>query len=339
MLTIKDIAKQLGMSPSTVSRALNNHPKISEKTRKTVMDYVEKNHYTPNLNARNLVNRNSHVIGFMIPDISDSFFSRSAFGVEELLYQNGYDIAYSSTERSVKRVKAYLINCMEHRFSGAFVTPDEWTDDLVELIHNLNIPIVSLRRKTPRTSPEIPYVDSDHYGAIRTAMDYLFKLGHIDIGMISADTIIERERLNSYHDVMKEMGLKSCFVDGITTKVSANRIESGYKAAKIILERNPTLTAIVSSDDMMAIGIMEYLNKMGKSVPEDISVIGCDDRLEGRLYPIQLTTMQQSLHEMGNQAASMMLKLIQARNRQIPSVTLSTILVERKTAGQARTKA
>lgn len=333
MLTIKDIAKELNLSPSTVSRALNNHTAIKAETKALVMAYVEKHHYTPNQNARNLVNQRSHTIGFMIPDISDSFFSRAAFGVEEVLYKNGHDIAYSSTERDPQRIRDFLICAREHRYSGVFLTPDNWSKDLVELVERVDLPAVSLRRKTPRTGQEIPFVDSNHYGGIRNAVVYLTGLGHRHIGMISADTIIERERSTGYRDAMTEQGLMPCILDSVSTNFASRRLESGYRAAKELLEKNRELTALIASDDMMAIGILQYLNDVGKSAPRDLSVIGCDDRPEGQLFPIQLTTIQQALQEIGRQAANMLLRLIKNKTRQSASVALETRLIVRRTTG------
>lgn len=335
-MTIKDIARELGLSPSTVSRALNNHPAINQNTKKLVLDFVELHNYTPNQNARNLVNQKSHTIGFMIPDISDSFFSHAAFGVEEVLYKNNYEIAYSSTERKIERVRDFLIRAKEHRYSGVFITPDFWDQELIALINKIDIPIVSLRRKTPRVGLNIPYVDSDHYGGIRSAVDYLVSLGHKNIGMISADTIIEKERSTAYRDAMTKHNLQHCIFDKVSTKFASDRLARGHKAAKLMLEQNPQLTALIASDDMMAIGVLEYLHSIGKSAPEHLSVIGCDDRPEGRLFPLQLTTIQQALHEIGKQAAMMIIQLIQNPSKQPASIALKTNLLPRKTTAPPR---
>lgn len=333
MVTIKDIARQLNLSASTVSRALNDHPAISPETKKRVLECVDRQNYTPNRNARNLVNRQNHTIGFMIPDISDSFFSHSAFGVEEVLYRSGHEIAYSSTGRNPERVRDFLVRAREYRYSGVFLTPDAWDDALIDMVHKIGIPVVSLRRKTPRTDPEIPYVDSDHYGGCREATEYLISLGHTDIGMLTSETIINTERLQGYEETIRRNGLRPHINCETSLPHSSVRYEVGYNAARTLLERNPEITALLATDDRFAIGAMEYLDHMGIDVPGDISVIGCDDRLEGRLFPIQLSTVRQDLHELGRQAAEMLLRMIAEESFQPASVSLKSKLVLRRTTG------
>lgn len=336
MITIKDIAKMTNLSVSTVSRALNNHPAINENTRKMVMEYVERLHYIPNRTAQNLVNRKNHTIGFMIPDIADSFFSQAAIGVEEIMHQNQHDVIYATTNRESNRVLDFLTKAQEYRYSGVFITPDEWNDDLIRQIHNARMPVVSLRRKTPFTKPEIPYVDSDHYAGFKEATEYILSLGHKEIGLITAKTQIYIERQRGYETVMLSNNLTPhvlCFEQPIP---SQKRYEAGYQAARKLLEEFPDITAIVATDDKFAIGAMEYLNEMSLDVPGDISILGCDHRPEGQLYPFRLTTIQQDILELGRTAANMMLRMLEDPNWQPVSVSLKPKLKVGRTTGPKR---
>lgn len=338
MVTIKDIAKQLDLSASTISRALNDHPAISEETKKLVLECVKQNSYVPNRNARNLVNRQNHTIGFMIPEISDVFFAQSAHGVEEVLYRSGHEIVYSSTERNPARVLDFLTRAQEYRYSGVFLTPDKWDDNLIETVHKLGIPVVSLRRKTPRTTPEIPYVDSNHYEGCYEATEYLISQGHTEIGLISSETLINTERLSGYEQAMRKNNLHTNVMCDPMTKHASKRYTVGYNAAKSLLEQNPDVTAVLATDDRFAIGAMEYFYEIGLKIPEDISIIGCDDRLEGRLFPILLSTVQQDLNELGRQAAEMMLRMVNSHTLQSSSISLKSRLILRRTTGPKRAR-
>lgn len=313
MVTIKDIAEMTHLSPSTVSRVLNHHPAISESTRKLVMECVEKLQYAPNRNAQNLVRQSSRTIAFMIPDIADTYFSSAAVGVEEILHQNRYDIVYINTNREPARVLGLLNQCREYQYSGVFVTPDVWDDALLAAIHAMPVPVISLRRKPPYTIPEIPYVDSDHYTGAREATEYLFSLGHTEIALITANTLIYNERQRGYEEAIRNHRLKkhvSCLKTGVP---SSMRFRAGYQAAEELLEGEASISAILATDDRMAIGVLEYLAKTGRSAPQDVSVIGCDDRPEGQLYPFQLTTIRQDILEIGRNAAQMMVRMIEDR--------------------------
>ena len=330
MYTIKDIARELHLSPSTVSRALNGNPLISLKTRKKVAECARNHGYVPDRNARNLVTRSNRTVGFMIPDISDSFFSYSAAGVEEVLYRNGYEVVYCSTNRELGRVEEFLIRAQEYRYSGVFLTPDWWNEELIELVHKIGLPVVSLRRKTPQTTPEIPYVDSDHYGGCKEAAEYLIAQGHREIGLICMNTQIELERRQGYEDTVARHGLRPHIE---FSPFSTNRIEIGFQAAKTMLEREPEISAIIATGDKQALGAMEYFDRAGLRTPEDISLIGCDDQAEGRVFSIQLSTVQQAVNELGIQAAEMMMRMIADPAYTPSSVILKSKLLLRRTTG------
>lgn len=290
MVTIKDIAKYTNLSPSTVSRVLNGNPAISEATRKLVYKAAEEMHYSPNLHARSLVNHRCNTIGFMIPDIADSYFSVSAVGVEEEFQVNGYDVVYTNTNRDPKRVLGFLDRAAEYRYAGVLITPDVWTDDLLRRIRKLEMPTIALRRKTPFMVSGIPYVDSDHYSGFQEATAYLYSLGHRNIGLITADTMIYNERQRGYEEVIRAHGLTALIHRFDAPVRAAMRYQAGYDAAQSLMKKSD-VTAIITTDDRFAIGVLEYLNAAGCKVPEDVSVIGCDDRPEGQLWPFRLSTV------------------------------------------------
>lgn len=331
MATIKDIAKILNVSPSTVSRAINGNSEISPETTKKILEVAEELNYIPNRYAQQLVGKDVMTVGFTIPDISDSFFSKSAVGVEEILHKHGHEIAYHSIQRSTDKLCEFLIRAKELRYSSVIITPEWWDDSVIRHIRKIQLPTVVLRRKTPETVFEVPYVDSDHYGGSCELIKYLLELGHRHIAFITYDVLVFNERRQGYEDVTLRNHLPQYIYECEARVNSDDLIYLGYEATKDILRMYPQVTAIIGANDMMAIGVMQCLAEEGISVPDQMSVAGFDNRSISDLFNIQLTTVEQPLRELGNQAAEMALRMVQNPTVVPSSVTLKTKLIVRNT--------
>ena len=336
MKTIKDIAKELNLSPSSVSRALSDSPQISAETKKKVRDLVRKYDYKPNRNAQNLVNNNSYTIGYMIPDIADNFFSYSAFGVEEVLLESPYEISYYATQRSPKRVMDYLERAIEYRYSGIVITPDEWSEALIARLDSFPIPVVCLRRKTPTALSDLPFVDTDHTGGMAEVVEYLLSLGHREIAYIGFSSTIGEERKMGYLSATARHDLPQYFEIDPSAHDTKKRPRIGYETIERLLKEHPQITAVAASDDYLALGVLEYLQEQNIRVPEEISVSGFDDREIGGIYSTQITTMHQYQYEMGQQAAAMLLRMIENPRDKPSSLMLKARLIPRRTAGPRR---
>jgi len=330
MVTIRDVAKHLGISVSTVSRCLNNYPDISEATRERIHQAMQELNYVPNANARSIGQKQTYTVGLTIPDIQDSFFAGNADGIEDILNKNGYDLIYGSLARSSKRLVDFLRRAREMRFDGIIITPDVWDQPLIEALNRLEMPVVVLRRKPP-AGVELPYVDSDHYGAAREMMEYLISLGHRKIGHIAFPTATCRERLAGYIDVMNKYGLEPRIAESRTSSGRLTEsINNGRSAMAQLHRNNPDLTAVFAASDQVAMGALEYLDKAGISVPGDISVAGFDNMEYADMHWFRLTTMALDRRESGRIAAGMLLKLIKKKVKRPQSVLLSPELVVRE---------
>lgn len=336
MTTIKDIAKYLNISTSTVSRAINGHPEISDKTKKRVLRAVEDLGYIPNRYAQQLVGYGVLTIGFTIPDINDSFFAKCAVGAEEIICQRGHDIAYHSIQRSTDRLCEFLIRAKEFRYNSVIITPEYWEDSLFQQITRTQMPTVILRRKTPDAISGIPYVDSDHYGGVRELCRHLLDLGHKHIAFITYDAIVLNERRQGYEDAMLRSQCPQYICQCQRTTDSDQVIPLGYNGMKEVLAKYPQVTAVIGANDMLAIGAMQALYEAGISVPKDMSVAGFDNRSICDLYNIQLTTVEQPLQEMGRLAADMALRLAQDPADKPSSAVMKTKLIVRNTTARPR---
>lgn len=338
LITIKDIAKELSLSPSTVSRALNDSPQVSVETKRKVSELVKQYNYKPNRNAQNLVNNSTFTIGYMIPDISDSYFAYSALGVDEALRNTPYEISYFATQRSSRKVVDYLERAVEYRYSGIIITPDQWDKQLIKYLSELTIPVVSLRRKTPQGVSGIPYVDSDHTGGMSDMVDYLVSLGHQHIAYIGFQSLIGNERKLGYLSATARHSMPQYLKVNPSALHVMKRPQLGYEAAEELLKDFPQLTAMVCLDDYLALGALEYFQSKGIHVPDEISVAGFDDREVGSIYSTQITTVHLYQYEMGQHAAGMILKMIKNKEEVPPSLMLQTKLVLKNTTGPCHKK-
>ncbi|TBL75649.1 LacI family DNA-binding transcriptional regulator [Paenibacillus thalictri] len=329
MPTIKDIAKKLGVSVSTVSRALNNHPDIREETKEEVLEAIKKLNYTPNALARSLIHKRSYTIGLMIPDITDQFFSAMAQGVEEVLSDSGYLVVYGNMSRSPKKERIFLQNASERKMDGLIVTPDTMDDEMIALLQRLEIPVVFLRRRPP-ASLQMPFVDVDHYKGTCKAIEYLLSLGHKDIGFIGLPdySFTGRERYRGFVDTMNRHGIElhpnGCVFD-------ERSIALGYQGMAQLHVNYPGMTAVFAANDLLGVGALEWLAENRISVPEQMSVVGFDNLEMTNLHWIKLTTVAQPRTEMGKKAAELLMEMISEKRLASESILFDTELVIRNT--------
>ncbi|UKS29423.1 LacI family transcriptional regulator [Paenibacillus sp. HWE-109] len=329
MPTIKDVAKYLGVSVSTVSRALNNHPDIKQDTKNEVLEAMKRINYTPNAVARSLISRKSNTIGLMIPDITDPFFSAMAHDVEEVLSDNGYQVVYVNTSRRLEKEKRFLTSVMERKMDGIIVTPDFLDEEALDILRRLEIPVVFLRRRPPQDL-DMPYVDVDHYEGAYNAMDYLLSLGHSRIGFMGMPpySFTGQERYRGYVDRLKKSGLEPD-PNGIVW--DGRTIACGYRAMGKLMEDYPSMTAVFAANDLLGIGALEWLAEHKLSVPERMSVIGFDNLEVSDLHWIKLTTVAQPRKEMGRKAAEVLLQMLTENILTAQSILLPTKLIIRET--------
>jgi LacI family transcriptional regulator len=292
------------------------------------LEAVKKFNYRPNSIARSLIQKKSYTIGLMLPDIADPFFSNIAVGVESALSKNGYQVVYGSTFRKKEKEKKFLESVFDRKMDGVIITPDNIDDELISILKMIEVPVVFLRRRTPGKL-DIPFVDVDHYTGACNAVEHLINKGHKSIcfmGM-TEDSFISNERLRGYIDTMKKHGF---YPAEEKIEIAGRTTDSGKVAMSKLYLRNKEMTALFASNDLLAIGALEWLAINNIKVPQQIALIGFDDLEFSKLHWIQLTTMSQPRKTMGYMAGEMLLKMINGSN-QNESVLLKASLVERRT--------
>ena len=327
--TIRDVAKICGVSVSTVSRVLNGYTDISEETANKVYEAIRKLDYVPNNTARMLSKKNTRIIGLTIPDIKDPFFSENAAGAENLLLENGYQIFYGNMDRSGDKLLKFLQQARQMRFDGLIITPDAWTEELLDTLQKSGIPVVSLRRRPPQSSG-VPFVDNDHYKSAMEMMAYLTELGHTKIAHIMLPTCIGEIRREGYRDFCRIRGIEA---RDVKIDLPANKLDqarqNGYEAMREILTKYPDTTAVFAGTDQLAIGAMICLRERGLSVPGDISITGANDMDYSSLPWFDLTTISLNRTEMGRAAAQMLLDIIENRQAHPENLLLGSNIIVR----------
>jgi len=305
-VSIKDIARVAGVSPSTVSRALHNHPRISDETATRIRSLAEELRYTPSLPARSLVTQDTTTIGLVITYASDPFLGRLVHGVEDAARGNGYTVFLASTYRDADRERAVVHSLYERRVTGIIVTGSQIDAGYLELCERFPVPVVLIN------CPDYPFsVSADNLKGACQAAEHLVELGHRRIAYVanpySCGT--DLDRFTGYKMVLSKHGIpfdEPWVVEGDGT------LQGGAQATEQLLALSPLPTAIFCFNDMTAMGVMHALSQVNRRIPRDCSVIGFDDLEMAAYYCPPLTTVRQPSYRLGQAAMSMMMQLIQS---------------------------
>ena len=308
-ITIKDIARELGVSPSTVSRALKNNPDISKDTRDLIHKYAQEHNYKPNALALNLRTSRSNTIGVIVPQLIHHFFSCVLSGIEEVAAKAGYNILIAqSNERYDQEVKI-VHSFLGARVCGVITSLAKDTsnyDHYQELIEN-NIPIVFYDRICPNINTGRVVVD-DYAGSF-AAVEYMIQTGCKRILFYSADAHLEisKNRRNGYLDAMKKYKIP---VDDSMIKLCDTR-EHAIAITPDILEKEDRPDGFFAINDETASGILYACKLMGFKVPEEISICGFTDGAIAQNTDPKLTTVEQHGEEVGKSAIHLLIDKIE----------------------------
>jgi LacI family transcriptional regulator len=331
-VTIKEIAKQLHIHNSTVSRALNDRADISVETKEKVRSLAAKLDYLPHDIARNLVLKKTNVIGLIVTNNSSPFYAEIIRGVESVAGERDYTVLFGNTNENYQRELKLLGVLRSKRVDGIIVASlGNRTDHIAEIALKTSTPIVLIDRYLE--SVEMNYVVSDNYRGAYQAVVHLIKLGHRRIGYITASVPYSstHDRLIAYQNALKEHGIQ---LDDRLVRFCGLRKEAGYEGTKQLLSRSNPPTAIFLNNDLLAIGAYQAVKEMGLKVPTDIAFVGFDDLELCSYLSVPLTTIRQKKFEMGTKAAEILIANIESEKPLEPhKIVLPTELVVRESCG------
>jgi DNA-binding LacI/PurR family transcriptional regulator len=327
--TYAEIAKLAGVSEATVSRVLNGDDKVDADRVKAVTDAVEKLGYKKNRAASALASGRTGLIAVVIDDdlsvFQDPFWGTVTNGISRVLMENEMQtiLLVAPLEKIDSPVAQYL---MRGEVDGVIFLQLQ-KDSLIKKLAKQNLPLVV--NGTPHSSNPFAYVDSDNAGGAYSAVEYLVKQGRKTVAMITGDltNTAAEQRLDGYAAAVRFFEIlesKSLVAKGDWTR------ESGYSLANELMAKNPELDAIFCSNDVMAFGAIAAIQDAGKSVPEDIAVIGFDDSFLAQNSHPGLTSVRQDIVGLGMEAARMILAML--HGDEVYSEILPCELVIRETA-------
>lgn len=317
-VTIKDIGRELGISPSTVSRALKDHPDISVETKKAVNELAEKLNYQPNIVALNLRQQKTNTIGVIIPEIVHFFFSTIISGIEDIAYQAGYNVILAQSNESYQREVTDMKALFNSRVDGMLLSLSRETTnfDHIESIISKGVPIVFYDRMYH--SPTSSKVIVDDYAGAKEAVLHMVDQGCKRIAhlMAAPNLIISIDRLKGYEDALVESKMK-VNKDWIVECYSGT-FEEGKRATKKLLSLANPPDAIFANNDPMAMGAMMSIKEKGLKIPQDIAIVGFSNWFFGEVMDPSLTSVDQPGFEMGQEAARMLIKQIESKGKSEP---------------------
>ncbi|MDR1747698.1 MAG: LacI family transcriptional regulator [Spirochaetaceae bacterium] len=311
MVTIYDIAKRTGFSPPTVSKALNGTGSLSEATRLYILNTAKELGYTPNLTARTLTTRSSHLIGIIFEDyymqkgFEHPLFSNILNSFKGVLETEGYDLLFLSRNLGGRHI-SYLDHCNFRNVDGILIITIASNEQELAKLAESRLPCVSVNDVIPGISAVL----TDNLGGAKRMVQYLAELGHRRIAYIagpgSSFATASAERFEGYRQCLGENGIP--FDPSLTEQAFYWHSQGGYEAARKLLARTRDFTAIFAANDSLAYGALKALEERGLMVPGDISVAGFDGDELGEYITPRLTTMTQNTQEIGSAAGLLLLR-------------------------------
>jgi len=319
-VTIHDIAHEANVSISTVSRVINNTKEVSPELKKRVYSIIEKHSFKPNLIARSLVTRKTGMIAIIVSNISNAVFGILTKGIESVCRQRDYTLIVCESGGYIENEIKLLRTMSNRNIDGLLFAGVDVNHNLVNEIIAQEYPIVLINQEMsePSEVPALPTVIINNIQAIKDAIRFLHENGHRKIAFIGGlknDYSAGQKRYTGYRDALTELGLEynESYVD-----YGDFSFESGYRCMKKIYEENSQLpTAVMACSDLMAIGAMNYLEKMNIKVPDNISIMGFDDIEFASYVKPELSTVRISYYEEGILASQTLFSLLEEQENSI----------------------
>ncbi len=309
-ITIKEIAKMAGVSTATVSKILNKKDKnISDATRQRVLGIVKEHNYIPNTIARSLVTKQTKTIGLVIPDIANPFFPELARGAEDKANESGYNIIFCNTDDNIEKEEKYINMLIEKMIDGIIFTQSA---KRTTGFGNLNLgstPIVLIDRDM-ELEGVVGKVLVDNFTGAYDGVNYLLNKGYKKIafitGALTTDTSVNR--LNGYKKALTDFGI--LYIEDYVL-AGEYRSEWGFKAIEQLLNKKIDFDAVFCGNDLIALSVIKALKNYGKSIPDDVGVLGFDDIYMSKFIEPELSTIRQPNYEMGYKAVEILINILE----------------------------
>jgi LacI family transcriptional regulator len=333
-VTLKDIARRVGVSVTTVSRALGGYDDVAEETKRRILQAAREMGYRPHIIAQSLQRRRTNTVGLIIPTagprFSDPYFTKILIGIGNEAAEHKFDLLVSTRAPGAQEKEAYEQMVGSRRVDGLLVVRTRCQDERITYLMESGFPFVAFGRSD--LDLDFPYVDVDGTKGLDEATQYLVDLGHRRIAYVSAplNLMFAYYRLAGYKRALERNGLpmqEEWIAIGRLTQ------EDGYREGSKLLDLEPAPTAIITANDLMALGVISAAQERGMTVGRDLAVIGFDNiSLAEHSHP-PLTTVHQPIYDIGRMICLMLIQLIRNENPVQRQVMLEPTLVIRESSG------
>jgi LacI family transcriptional regulator len=324
--SIKDVAREAGVSIATVSRVLNDVDVVNEDTKEKVVNAIKKLDYRPNIVARSLKTQRTRTIGIIIPDISSQFYSEIVRGGEDVSNIYNYNIILCNTDLDQEKEIEYIRVLKEKMVDGIIYMSYSLEPEIVALLRNLQIPTVLVETKDKELS--FPSVTIDNEKAAFDAVSYLIEKGNKSIAYLGSDP--EYINASSYRYLGYKAALESHKItfDENIIRFGGLKAKDGYETMKE-LSKDIKFDAVFCSSDELAMGAINALRENDIKVPEDVDVIGFDNIYMSSIFYPKLSTIEQPMYDMGSVGMRMLIKVINKKKLEVEHIVLEHTLIER----------
>lgn len=331
MSSIKDVAKLVGCSTSTVSRVINNRDAVGPKTRQKVLDAIDQLGYKPNLVAQGLRVKKGNLIGLVVPNTLTHSFNFLTYRIMEYARQQGYSVIFADTQNDPNNEEAFFDDLLRRHVNGIIFSRVSDESRIMPKLLQKNIPFVIIDRALEKEG--VPTVVLNNALAGRLAAQHLVELGHRKIACVTGPLKIGlcRERLKGFQDVLHEHGIyleKDWVFEGQFV------FRSGIEAVEELCQRGCDFSAIWALNDVMTFGVLKELLRRGIRIPEDVSVMGMDDMDFGEMLTPTLTSIHYPFDEMAKKAVELIIKQSQGEEIENDMIVLTPSLVIRESTGR-----
>lgn len=335
-MTITDVAKEAGVSITTVSRALNGNYPIKTETKAKIDAAIKKLNYKPNIMARSMITRKSMTIGVITPGLTNLFFPTIIEEIEGIVGKAGFKIAVCNSKGDAEVERAVAEDFVGRQLDGIIALDPSRENLEGDFFHELSKQVPLIITNGKRESYSGNFICYDEEGGTRKALETLVELGHKKIAIIRGERSISftlREDL--YHSILEEKGLNYEKVIFVEKGNSQAVVENTKEAVRQLISEENRPTAFFACNDLMALAALNTCLEMGLKVPEELSIVGFDNTLFSMVTSPELATVDLKMSEIGQMAALNMLKLIENKDLRI-NEKIETEFILRSSCGEAR---
>jgi LacI family transcriptional regulator len=328
--TIKDVAREAGVSTATVSRVINGHERVSAGMRERVLEAAGRLGYRPNAMARSLRSESTRTLGLVVSNVMNPFFTAVARAVEDAARERGYSVILCNADEDPEKEELYLDVLLGRRVDGVLVSPARAASPHLADVLEEGVPVVFVDRHI--AGMDVPVVRADGRRAVGELVEYLVGLGHRELAVISGppEVVPGAERLEAFLAAAERSGAS---VPEERVRVGDFRRASGVRAMRELLALEPRPTAVFVANNLMTLGALQALRAAGLWIPQDISLASFDDVSWFELLEPPVTAIAQPTGELGAAAARMLLELVEEKRRP-ESLVMPAELVVRGSCGR-----